>query len=245
MIATFLAGAGALHAADSSGTLTIWWRAHIGGDVNGLRLVTGLLIWVATATGARADQTGLYEYTVLRNGKPIGYSRVVADERPDGTVELTFDSEMAVKFGFLTVFRYDHQREELWQDGRLVRAASTTNDDGRQYSIEVKSEGGGYVRKVNNRVEALELGRQPLALWDPKSLNGHTSYFSVSEDKLLDVSFEFGGRGRVPWLDGGALVDHYKMTGDEERELWYDTAGVLVRAKFRRRNSDIEFVLNR
>ncbi len=59
------------------------------------------------------------------------------------------------------------------------------------------------------------------------------------------MSFEFGGRERVPWLDGGALVDHFKMTGDEERELWYDAQGHLVRAKFRRRGSDIEFLLNR
>ncbi len=199
-----------------------------------------------TAVAAYAEHAGLYEYTVLRNGKPIGTNRVMATPSADGQdVELTFDTDLKVKFGPFTTFRYAHQRRELWRDGRLVHAAGTTNDDGTLYDIEIKAKGGGYVRVVNDRVETLAPGRQPLALWDKTTLNGHTSYFSVSEDKLLNVSFEFGGRQRATWLDRSVTVDHYKMTGDEERELWYDMDGHLVRAKFRRQRSDIEFRLNR
>ena len=206
----------------------------------------GLLMLVVFAADTRAKEGGVFEYTVLRNGSPIGYNRVVVTPNPErNEVALSFDSELAVKLGFITVYRYTHQREEVWRDGRLVHAVGETNDNGENFEIEVRSEGGGYVRTVNDRVEALELDRRPLAVWDPSLVNGHTSFFSVSEDRLLDVSVEFGGRQRVEWADGEALVDHYKMTGDEERELWYGTDGVLVRAKFRSRGSDIEFVLNR
>ncbi len=208
--------------------------------------VAGLLIFVAFAADARAKQSSVFEYTVLRNGAPIGYNRVVVT--PDSAsdeIALSFDSKLAVKLGFITVFSYAHQREELWRDGRLVHAAGETNVNGENTAIEVRAEDGGYVRKVNNRVEALEQDRKPLAMWDPKLLGAHDAFFSVSEDKLLDVSVDFAGRQRIPWADGEALVDHYKMTGDEERELWYSPDGVLLRAKFRNRGSDIEFVLNR
>ncbi len=218
----------------------------IGGeeDVRGLAAAVGLLTPLVVAVVAYADQASQYDYAVLRNGKEIGHYRVVAKPRGDGgEVELTFDSEMTVKFGFLPVFTYAHERRELWRDGELVHAAGTTTEDGNRYTIEIRAVGGGYVRTINNRVEALELDRLPLALFDPKRLNGHTSYFSLSEDKLLDVSFEFGGREVVTWWNGGALLDHYKMTGDDERELWYDMKGQLVRAKLRRRNSEIEFLL--
>ncbi len=218
-----------------------------------LAAAAGLLIPFAIAVAAYAEHAGLYEYTVLRNGKLIGTNRVMATPSADGQdVELTFDTDLKVKFGPFTVFRYAHQRREVWRDGRLMQAAGTTNDDGTLYDIEIKAKGGGYVRVVNDRVETLAPGRQPLApgrqplaLWDKTTLNGHTSYFSVSEEKLLNVSFEFGGRQRATWLDRSVTVDHYKMTGDEERELWYDMDGHLVRAKFRRHGSDIEFRLNR
>jgi hypothetical protein len=41
----------------------------------------------------------------------------------------------------------------------------------------------------------------------------------------------------------GIAVDHYRMTGDQERELWYDEHGRLVRVKFQSGRSDIEFIL--
>ena len=214
--------------------------------MRGLAATAGLLMPLMTAAAVHAEHAGLYEYTVMRNGRPIGTNRVVATPSADGQeLELTFDTDLKVTFGPFTVFRYANQRRELWRDGRLVFATGTTNDDGTRYAIEIKAESGGFVRAVNGRVEALDPNRRPLALWDKNTLNGHTAYFSTAEDKLLNVSFEFGGRERVAWWQGGALVDHYKMTGDEERDLWYDTKGHLVRAKFRRRGSDIEFLLRR
>ncbi len=218
----------------------------MGANVRSLAAAAGLLIPLVSAVAAYAEHAGLYKYTVLRNGTPIGTNRVMATPSADGQgFELAFDTDLKVKFGPFTVFRYAHQRRELWRDGRLVRAAGTTNDNGTLYDIEIKAEGGGYVRVVNDRVEALAPGRQPLALWDKTSLNGHTAYFSASEDKLLNVFFEFGGTQRATWLGSNLTVDHYKMIGDAERELWYDMDGHLVRTKFRRHRSIIELRLNR
>ena len=214
--------------------------------MRGLAATVGLLVPLVTAVAAYAEHAGLYEYAVSRNGRPIGTNRVMANPSADGQeLELTFDTDLKVKFGPFTVFRYANQRRELWRDGRLVHAAGTTNDNGALYDIAIEAKDGGYVRVVNDRVEALAPDRLPLVLWDKRALNGHTAYFSTAEDKLLDVSFEFGGRERVTWWGGGALVDRYKMTGDEERELWYDMDGHLVRAKFRKHGSDIEFLLRR
>ena len=44
-------------------------------------------------------------------------------------------------------------------------------------------------------------------------------------------------------MDGQVLdVDHYRMVGDEERDLWFDSAGQVVKVEFQRRGSDITYV---
>ncbi len=209
-----------------------------------LPFFVGLLLLIAMTLPAWAGLSSVYEYVVLRDGVQIGYNRVVAAPSGDGSnLELDFDSELAVKFGFLTVFRYSHQRREYWHNGRLIYAAGKTNDDGKHYDVEVRTEGGAYVRTVNGQAEALDPERQPLVFWNTEALNGHKTFFSVSDKKLPNVSFEFRGREQASWWHGGNTVDHYKMTGDEERELWYDEHGRLVRVKFQSGGADIEFIL--
>ena len=83
-----------------------------------------------------------------------------------------------------------------------------------------------------------------LALWNKGILN-HRSFVSVVEDKVLNVYFKYGGKQTLQ-LDGQEIeADYYKMIGNEEREFWYDSAGRVVRVKFQRSGSDIEYVLNK
>lgn len=208
------------------------------------RVFVAVLILVAATAPAWAVAPGVYEYAVLRDGERIGYNRVVAAPSGDGSaLELTFDSKLAVKFGPVTVFRYSHQRRESWQNGRLVHAAGTTNDDGTSYDVEVRAEAGAYVRTINGRAEALDPRRRPLVFWNTEALKGHGTFFSVSDQKLPNISFQFRGRERAPWWHGGKTLDRYTMTGDEQRELWYDEQGRLVRVKFQSGGADIEFLL--
>ncbi len=43
-------------------------------------------------------------------------------------------------------------------------------------------------------------------------------------------------------VDGQRMqVDHYRMVGDEERELWFDPEGHVAKVEFERRGSEIEY----
>ena len=99
------------------------------------------------------------------------------------------------------------------------------------------------MRTINGRAEALDPRRRPLVFWNTEALKGHGTFFSVSDQKLPNISFQFRGRERAPWWHGGKTLDRYTMTGDEQRELWYDEQGRLVRVKFQSGGADIEFLL--
>jgi hypothetical protein len=42
--------------------------------------------------------------------------------------------------------------------------------------------------------------------------------------------------------DQAIAVDHYEMSGSERRELWFDTAGHLVKLALRRGGSNIQYL---
>ncbi|MCM0020859.1 MAG: DUF6134 family protein, partial [Tagaea sp.] len=90
------------------------------------RFLLALSLVLGAVTGAQAQSRTL-EFDVLREGSPIGTHRVTIDRRDDEVrVEIAID--MAVRFAFLTVYRYTHRSRETWREGRLVALDAQTDD---------------------------------------------------------------------------------------------------------------------
>jgi hypothetical protein len=206
-----------------------------------LVLSMGAGVLLALAAGlARADQTGAYTFTVLKDGKPVGRHEFVFD-RNGSRIEIREATEIQVKFAMIPIYTFEHQAKELWQDGRAVRIDATTNDNGEKLDIRVRPDGQGYVRTVNGRVDRFDASKRILAVWNPETLKHH-DFFSVVEDQTLKVSFSLIGPEKLS-LQGQAVdVDHYRMIGDEERDLWFDKDGQIVKVEFQRHGSDIAYV---
>ena len=113
----------------------------------------------------------------------------------------------------------------------MVRIDATTNDNGEKLDITVRPNGDGYIRTVNGRVDRVDGSTTVLAFWNKDTLKHH-AFFSAVEDKTLDASFQFLGQERIT-LGGQQLdVEHYRMVGDEERDLWFDSAAGSSRSPF-------------
>ena len=192
-----------------------------------------------------AGQATTFDYEVRRDGQVIGYNRVVARPIDAGTgLQITFDSELAVKFAFVTVYSFSHHRRELWRNGKMIQAVGRTDNDGDNQVFEIVAEADGYVRTINGHREALAPERLPLTFWNLKTLKGHHAFFSVSDDRLIDVTIDFRGLTDAPWWHGEGPLAHYVISGDEEREIWFDRENRLVRATFDSRGAEIEFRLS-
>ena len=108
---------------------------------------------------------GTFTFKVTRDGAPIGEHRVTF--RHDGErVEIEAAMELKVSFAMVPVFRFRHQRHEIWQDGKPVLIDAWTDDDGREYRITVRAE-RPWLRAHGQRPgrEARPLD-QILALWN-------------------------------------------------------------------------------
>ena len=205
------------------------------------RLVVLAALFAAVPASAWADHPGTYVFEVLRDGKPIGEHRVTV-RRNGVQVEIEESSRLRVRFGPLTVFRFEHDRHEVWQDGKLVSLKGHTNKDGKSFDIEIKPNGDGLVRIINGEETTFDQTTRILNLWDPQIVD-HSLFISPIEDKIYNVNIQYVGKRSTKWLTETITLFYYKMTGDEEREIWYEEAGHVVKVKFQRGGSTMDYIL--
>jgi hypothetical protein len=194
----------------------------------------------AASSGALARDAGEYTFTVLKDGSPVGQHRITFD-REGGRVEIREATEIEVRFATIPIYRFEHEGREVWQNGRPVRIDATTDDNGEKFAIAVRRIRHGYTRMVNGRVENFDESKNVLAFWNKDVVN-HRDFFSAIDDKTLKVRFEFLGREKIAVAGAKLDVEHYRMVGDEERDLWFDQAGRIAKVEFRRLGADIAYL---
>jgi hypothetical protein len=166
---------------------------------------------------AFAGDGGEYTFTVLKDGEPVGRHRFAFECQGD-RIEIEEATTIEVRLALIPIYAFEHQGRQVWEDGRAILIDATTNDNGEKLDIAIRPNGEGYVRTVNGRVDTFDQSTAVLAYWNKDTLRHH-AFFSVVEDKVLDVSFQFLGPEEITLAGQGLEADHYRMVGDEERDL--------------------------
>ena len=201
-------------------------------------------VGVFAPVGQAAERAGIFTFTVTRDGEPIGFYRVAFSHDGERT-EIKSEMKLEVSFAMVPLYRFSNRRHEVWQDDRPLLISSRTDDNGEQLDITFRPDGAGYVRTVNDRVDRFDASARVLAMWNPATVEAEPGLFvSVIEDQTLELAFTLVGRETVV-VDGREIgVDHYRMFGDEERDIWYDGAGQVARVRFERDGAEIEYRRN-
>jgi Domain of unknown function (DUF6134) len=205
-----------------------------------LAVATAAMLLATPSLAAFDEDAGEYTFTVLRDGDPVGRHRFTY-EREGDRIEIEEATDIEIKFAMIPLYTFEHEAHQLWQDGRAVRIDATTDDNGEELDITVRDTAQGYVRTVNGRVDRFDDNTAVLAFWN-KDMLGHDSFLSAVEDKTLEVSFEDLGAETITVAGQKIEAQHYRMAGDEDRDLWFDPDGHIAKVAFRRYGADIEYV---
>ncbi len=184
-------------------------------------LLSIIVLTINTARAA-APSGGKLEFTVLREGDPIG-SHVLSFEKSADTLVVTIQTKVKVKVLFLTAYYFDHEGREVWRNGQLVELVSSTDDDGTKHTVAVK--GDGQASKASAKTITA-------SLWHEGILAGG-SILNTLHGKQMNITVRDAGSEDV--TVGGQTVSahHYIIEGDLERELWFDGNQVLVMVRFK------------
>lgn len=207
------------------------------------RLLAGALTLSLWPWAASSDYLGLYEYTVLRDGDPIGTYKVTVTPEND-SLQVEASSQLEINFGPLTLYRFEHQRSELWRDGELETMVAWTDKNGDLFDISISKGENGYTRVINGRVENFDPSTRILALWH-EDLFKYNSFLSPIEDRTYQISVDYVGEQEVELIKGSVDARFYRMTGDTERDIYYDSDGNIIKVRlYDHRGAVIEYVLN-
>ncbi|MEQ8355396.1 MAG: DUF6134 family protein [Kiloniellaceae bacterium] len=202
-----------------------------------LSLLLGLVILPWESLSAQESMV----FDVLRDGDKIGEHRVDF-ERQDGTLKVSVETDMSVRFAFVTLFRYEHKRVERWTSGKLQSLAGMTNDDGQVFEVSIVRKEGHYSRTVNGIEEEIVGSVAIDSLWSRDLLTAG-KLFSTASDKVYRVSSNVLGWETIEAGGGQMEAEHVKLSGELDRDLWYGPGGELLRVIYENdQGESFEFV---
>jgi hypothetical protein len=196
-----------------------------------------MVIAVAILTPARAaagPEVETRDFTVLVEGKPAGDVHMTIYKQEDGSIILNcdLDVKVTIKIGPLTKnYTYSYRDREVWKGGRVQRFDSTCNDDGKRFDVNAVAEGDKLRLRVNTE-ERLVRGDVWLssywAMPDKAKINQTVPIIDADTGRDLSAKVSFVGVEQRTVAGQPQKVNHFRLTGGVQMDLWYDVTGRLV-----------------
>tara|TARA_R110000744_G_scaffold145205_7_gene257708 strand:+ start:6334 stop:6900 length:567 start_codon:yes stop_codon:yes gene_type:complete len=184
---------------------------------------------VDTAYAADLPEPADIHFQVLRNGTPFGEHRVSFTRSPSGELRVDTEIELTVRFGPLTVFRYEQSIEEAWDGDDLISLAGNTLRNGREYTIDL-DRGSAFANLIpSSHWRGYEAGTEQI-------LNTETG-------EPMAVTITELGRREIFTSRGAVAARGVRMTGSLSVDLWYDEDGEWIGCEFEVDGQSVRYVL--
>lgn len=200
-------------------------------------VLASLMVMVAVAAGfAKPLAAETLRFEVMRDGLPFG-RHVITIFRDGDRIEVENTAGATVAMGPFVLFRYAYRSREIWEGDQLRRISAWTNDDGKEMSVTAEWDKEGLRMSGPDGQAVLPPSVLPTSFWT----------MAVAKSPIL-LDTQTGQLARVtshplgtkPGHDGDLLG--YRLTGDLNSELWYDSRGLLAKAHFKARGSSFDYV---
>ncbi|WP_417798339.1 DUF6134 family protein [Terasakiella pusilla] len=200
--------------------------------MNVLKTILFLIsITVPCLTGqAQASEQDL-NFDVLRNGEKIGMHQIIF-EKHGADLNVSIQTDVEVKIMFVPVYKFHHKSMETWKNGQLVGLYSKTNDDGTLHQLSLARQNNVLSGTSDGKEISVTRDILPASLWHPKIINS-LSLLNTLEGHEMKIAVHHIGQEIMTTDKGTQPADYYKLTGELERELWFDKDQRLIKVRFK------------
>lgn len=199
--------------------------------------ILGLFLWCAFSGSVYAAQN-TYLYHILRNGHKIGeYSFVVDEQGTKKNVQASMN--IRVMLGPVPLYQAKHRRTENWAHGTLVALKGYSTYNNKTYYMGLKKDGYSYSWNVNGKETLINEDVITITPWRPKGWK--EGLLLTEKGKTKSIERTYLGETMLGDKPEQITTRHYKITGANERELWYNEDDTLVALKYKKDGADITF----
>lgn len=197
-------------------------------------LVLSLLLPAAANAAIKVPEgfppAGTITYDVWREGSQIG-THTVEFTRDGDKLTVHTKIRIEVKLLFVTVYRFAHDAEEDWVDGKLMRFAAKTDDNGTDREVLLERSGEELRGHYNSEQAVMPGNLIPGSLWHPATVD-QTQLIEPTKGRAKAVTITDRGVEQVQLDSGAVQAHHYSITGGLRREVWYGADGEVVQAAY-------------
>lgn len=198
------------------------------------RIIAAAFVLTAVSTlpaAAYEPPAGTVDYQIHHSKyKNIGkHSLTFSRSGKDVTVDVSV--KIKVKILFITAHSLVSDRKETWRGGQLVGYTAHTRENKELIDVSARAEGTKFIVEGPDGKAEANGPVFPTNPWNPDIVKAKL-LMDTKTGKLLKVSIAAAGEDSVEVAGKAVKTRKYAISGDMERELWFDTNGNLIRFRF-------------
>lgn len=194
-------------------------------------LLAGLVLMAPAFV--RAADTEVREFSITIDGKPAGTYSMSIVPQDAHSIRMTAMAQTKVSYlGGIYKYTYMFQGTEQWQDGKLVRLDSNSNDNGTKYSVMARADRQGLRIKVNGKDTIARPDVWTTTYWrlpEASQRNHPLPLLDADTGKQMNGMLRYVGNSFVRVLGQNQNCTHYHVGGAVKVDVWYDAQERLVR----------------
>jgi hypothetical protein len=194
-------------------------------------LYAGVLLVAGTAGRAAAAENESRHFAISVDGKPAG-TYVMTLDRQDNTETMTGRADVRVS-KFVYTYTYNYQGTEVWKDGKLQQLRSSTNDNGKRFTVSAWADAAGLHVQVNGAERQGRADVWTTTYWhlpDERFRNQPVPLLDADTGRDINGVLHLIGTQQIPVAGQVQSCGHYRVSGGGlQVELWYDANERLVR----------------
>ena len=199
------------------------------------RLLLAMILLVAAGPSPQAQQPaygGSQSFAAFRNGERIGTHKLDF-QRDANRLVVSTSIDLAVKMMGFTAYRYTHRSREVWVGDELWSLESSTDDDGKPYSVRIARDGESLVvdrltPDAKDRVrEILPAGTLPSTHWNVRQTR-QSSLLNSQKGTIERIRVTPIGRDSVRTATATVEATHYRYEGGVRMDQWFDARNKMI-----------------
>jgi hypothetical protein len=188
--------------------------------------VLGSIVMSPALAGAPPAAPAVHRvFDIMRSGSKIGTDTFDISRQGDIT-NVKIVTHVLVKIMFVNAYRYDHTESGSWKGNQLVSFTSTTDDNGTNHEIKATQTGGKVALDVDGAKTDLPKGVVPASLWSA-DVSNKSQLFDPGNGKRLSTKPQDLGEETVAVHGAPQQLRHLKLSGQFDRDLWFDKDGLV------------------
>jgi hypothetical protein len=174
--------------------------------------------------GLPAPATDSLAFRIMRNGSRIG-THALTFQKSTGALTVHVNVEIAVYFGPIRLFHYNHKNLECWRGGKLESMDAATDYDGTPAFATLRREGEQIMAEGSKAARYMAPANALAAThWNKAELS--VPMVNPENGMLLRPVIANMGMDNVALASGADVAaQHYTWRGADLLDLWYGADG--------------------